>query len=75
MLNQAEAVLLDDAPIAPVYFYSRLYLRQPSVRGWYDNLMDRHMPKFIYLEETPTAKLEKLGMDNGAKPSLIGTIR
>ncbi len=28
-----------------------VYLKQPSVKGWYPNVLDRHMPKFIYLEE------------------------
>ena len=75
LLQQAEALLLADAPVAPVYFYTRVYLKQPSVQGWEDNLQDRHMPKFIHLEETPAAKLDKLGMDKRAKPSLIGNMR
>ncbi len=50
-LQQAETALLDDAPIAPIYFYTRVYLLQPSVKGWYNNIQDRHMPQFIYLDE------------------------
>ena len=51
LLQQAEAILLDEAPVAPIFFYARVYLKQTSVRGWYPNVLDRHMPKFIYLEE------------------------
>ena len=53
--QQAETVLLEDAPVAPVYFYTRVYLLQPSVKGWYNNVQDRHMPQFIYLDEDAPA--------------------
>ena len=32
--QQAEAVLLSDAPIAPLYFGARTYLIHPAVKGW-----------------------------------------
>ncbi len=51
LLQQAEAILLDESPVAPIFFYARVYLKQTSVKGWYPNVLDRHMPKFIYLEE------------------------
>ena len=61
VFQQAEALLLDEAPVAPIYFYTRVYLRQPSVRGWYDNVQDRHMPKFISLEPAaPPVELKKV---------------
>ena len=52
LLQQAETLLLAEAPVAPIYFYTRVYLKQPSVKGWYDNFLDRHMPKFIYLDDS-----------------------
>lgn len=52
LLQQAETILLDEAPVAPIFYYARVYLKQTSVKGWYPNVLDRHMPKFIYLEET-----------------------
>ncbi len=58
--QQAESVLLDDAPVAPIYFYTNVYLLQPSVKGWYNNVQDRHMPQFIYLEETAATEFKKL---------------
>jgi oligopeptide transport system substrate-binding protein len=33
LLEQAEAMLLRDAPFVPIYFYSRKYLQQPRVQG------------------------------------------
>lgn len=49
--QKAEAILMDETPMAPVYFYTRVYLMQPSVKGWYSNILDIHMPQFIYLED------------------------
>ncbi len=75
ILQQAEAILLDDAPVAPIYFWTRVYLRQPSVKGWYDNIQDRHMPKFIYLEETsPPPGLQKVAADGGKTRPLLGRL-
>ncbi len=54
--QKAEAILMDEVPMAPVYFYTRVYLMQPSVKGWYSNNLDIHMPQFIYLEDTPAAR-------------------
>ncbi len=51
LLQQAETILLDAAPVAPIFYYARVYLKQTSVQGWYPNVLDRHMPKFIYLDE------------------------
>ena len=58
--QQAETVLLADAPLAPIYFYTRVYLLQPSVKGWYNNIQDRHMPQFIYLDENAPMEFKKL---------------
>ena len=74
-LQQAEALMLRDAPIAPVYFYTRVYLKQPSVKGWVDNIQDRHMPKFLSLDDSPVVIPAKMAVDNTPKPSLVGAIR
>lgn len=41
-LAEAEGVLLADAALIPVYFYSRSYLISPQVRGWDSNPLDYH---------------------------------
>ena len=50
--QRAEAVLLDELPLIPIYFYTRVGLRRPEVKGFYPNILDNHPYKYIYLEET-----------------------
>ena len=47
--QKAEAILLDEMPIIPIYFYTRPRLIRPSVRGWYPNVLDQYDFKSIYL--------------------------
>ena len=46
----AEAILLDEAPILPVYFYTHAFLIQPGVKGWYPTILDHHPYKYVHLE-------------------------
>lgn len=39
-LQQAEAMMLHDHPLIPIYFYVNKHLVKPQVQGWYDNLLD-----------------------------------
>jgi oligopeptide transport system substrate-binding protein len=48
--QRAEALLLDAAPIAPLYFNTRVYLCQPMVRNWIPALLGIHQYKNVYLE-------------------------
>jgi oligopeptide transport system substrate-binding protein len=48
--DRAEAILLRDMPLIPVYWYTRNYLLDPSVKGWHPNILDRHDYTEIYLE-------------------------
>ncbi len=50
ILQQAEAVLLQDMPMFPIYHYTRVYLIQPSVKGWHPTFLDHHPYKYVYLE-------------------------
>jgi len=47
--QQAEAILLDEAPMVPIYHYTHPFLIQPSVQGWYPNLLDEHPYKYVSL--------------------------
>ena len=51
LFQQAEKILVDEAPIMPIYTYTRLYLIRPEVKGWYNNILDHHPYKYVYLEE------------------------
>jgi oligopeptide transport system substrate-binding protein len=52
--QKAEAILLDDLPLIPIYYYTKVHLLDPSVKGSYPNLLDIHPYQDIYLE-TPAA--------------------
>ena len=50
-LLAAEKILLDELPIIPLYWYTRVYLMDPRVKGWYPKLLDTRPYKHIYLSE------------------------
>lgn len=50
VLQKAEALLLDAAPIAPVYHNTHVYLVQPSVKGWTPTPLDQLDFKNVSLE-------------------------
>ena len=50
LFQQAEALLLADAPVAPVFFGVRSYLISPAVRGWEPALLGFHQYKKVYLQ-------------------------
>ena len=49
MLEEAEAELLRDLPIAPIYFYVTKRLVKPYVVGYEDNIMNHHYTKDLDL--------------------------
>jgi oligopeptide transport system substrate-binding protein len=51
LMQRAEALLLDEAPIAPVYYGTRTYLIQPYVKGWVPALLGYHRYQLIDLEK------------------------
>jgi oligopeptide transport system substrate-binding protein len=50
LLQKAEALLLDEAPIAPIFFGARTFLIHPSVKGWVPSLLGIHRYQNIWLE-------------------------
>jgi len=51
LYQKAEALLLDAAPIIPIYYYTHVFLIQPSVHGWFPNALDHHPCKYVWLSE------------------------
>lgn len=49
--QQAEKVLCDEAPIAPVYTYTKVFLISPKVKNWYPTIQDHHPFQYVYLAE------------------------
>lgn len=50
LFQQAEALLVQELPIIPMYFYRSKSLIQPSVKGWNPTILDHHPYKYVYLE-------------------------
>jgi oligopeptide transport system substrate-binding protein len=50
LMHDAEAILLDEMPIIPIYWYTSTYLKDPRVKGWYPKLLDNHPYKYVWLE-------------------------
>lgn len=47
ILRKAEQKILDDAAVAPLYYYVNKNLVSPKVTGWDDNLVDIHRERFV----------------------------
>lgn len=48
-MHDAEAQLLDDLPVIPIYFYVTKRLVSPRVVGWQGNIMDHHPSRYLRL--------------------------
>lgn len=55
-LQQAEAILLDDAPIIPVYYYSYKFLMGQEVKGYAPNSLDYRRWEDMWLEGRTASK-------------------
>jgi len=55
LLASAEAEMLGDYPIVPLYFYVSKHLVSPAVRGFNSNVLDQHPSRFMSkIEESPS---------------------
>ena len=50
LFSKAEHLLMEEQPIVPIYFYTSVYLKHDSVKGYYPTLLNYHPWKFVYLE-------------------------
>lgn len=50
LLQAAEQLLLDEAPVLPLYTYVNTGLLSRKVKGWYPNILDQHPLKYLSLE-------------------------
>ena len=51
VLTAAEALVLEAAPIIPIYFNTHVYLLHPAVRGWQPTPMDHSDYRYVWLEK------------------------
>jgi len=49
IMREAETLLLEEAPVLPIYWYVRPHLVQPEVRGMRSSLLEHHCYKAIEL--------------------------
>lgn len=49
LLARAEALMLSESPVIPLYWAKRSYLKRPEVRGWHPLLLDNHLFEDISL--------------------------
>lgn len=48
LLAEAEALLMEELPILPIYTYVTQNLRNPRLGGFHENLLDEHFAKYFY---------------------------
>ena len=46
-LAQAEALMLEDAPVATIYYYVNKNLVSPKITGFVDNIVDQHRTRYL----------------------------
>lgn len=49
-LQRAETIMLNAAPVVPIYFNTHVFLLHPAVKGWNSTLLDHHPYKHVWLE-------------------------
>ena len=51
VLHQAEAQLMQDMPVIPLYYYVSRHLVSPALAGFVDNVRDIHLSRYLKLEK------------------------
>jgi oligopeptide transport system substrate-binding protein len=49
--QQMDAIMVDELPIIPIYFYTKKYALSLKVKGYWPTLLDNHPYKYIYIED------------------------
>jgi len=50
IFQKCEDIILDELPVLPIYIYTRVYLKNPRIQGWYANIEDTHPLKFVSIK-------------------------
>ncbi|KAA3640533.1 MAG: peptide ABC transporter substrate-binding protein [Proteobacteria bacterium] len=48
LIKQAEDLLKTERPFIPLYFYVSRHLVNPALKGYSDNLADKHLSRYLY---------------------------
>ena len=55
-LAEAEHYMLEDAPVAPIYFFVNKNLVNPRITGFVDNIIDHHRTRYLCVKDAATRK-------------------
>jgi len=73
--KKAEAILIKEAPILPIYYYTNKNMLSKRVKGWYDTVLNLHPYDAIWLEDKPgepnPPEKQVLIFNNGAEPETL----
>jgi len=50
LLREAESILIQEMPVAPIYFYTGVYIKQPYVKGVHISKLNQMDLKWAYVE-------------------------
>ncbi len=50
VMQQAEAILMAELPVIPIYWYTRVYMKDPRIQGWNPKLLDNRPYKYLSLD-------------------------
>ena len=67
LLHDAEAILVDELPILPIYFYVTQDVVSPRLGGWYNNIQDEHFTKFWYWMDDEELAQKRAGYPEGVE--------
>jgi len=48
--QQMDALLVDECPVIPIYYYTHVSARSTKVQGWFPTLLDLHPYKYVWLQ-------------------------
>jgi len=48
--QKMDAILAEECPVIPLFYYNKQYALSPKVQGWWPTLLDEHPYKYVYLK-------------------------
>ncbi len=48
--QKMDAILVDECPVIPIYYYTHVHAISPKVKGWFPTRLDLHPYKYVWLE-------------------------
>jgi len=48
--QKMDRIVVDECPVLPIFYYTKVYALRPSVKGWWPTLLDEHPYKYVYLQ-------------------------